>query len=283
MSGRRDHIDIARWRASEAWFGPEPAPNDRRPRLYCLPYAGGGSAIYRSWSALLPQFCVIPVRLPGREMRIRDVPERTLDRIVPILADLLDERAARSPGVPFALFGHSMGALIAFETTRELEQSGRAAPSSLCVSARHAPAAAAREDWSGVPQMDDDQFCEFLGDLSPINRTHLADPALRELLLPILRADFELCLSWRRDPAARIRTDLLAIAGTQDQHVPPQAVRPWRSATTGRFALADIPGDHFFVTADPAAVTAVIADFARPDIREPGSQAARLSRLGEAT
>ena len=121
---------------SSPWFlgsGTGPA---RSVRLFCLPFAGGSAAAYAPWQAAInPRFEVVPVQLPGHGGRIREAPLQTMTAMAAALADAMAPRLDR----PYAVFGHSMGALLGFETLRRLRARGGPAPVALCVSARRAP------------------------------------------------------------------------------------------------------------------------------------------------
>ena len=122
--------------AGRSWFAFQAPRPDARLRLFCLPYAGGGASFYRPWiERLAPDVHVHPVQLPGREARLR---EHAFERIEPLIASLADVLGAHLDR-PFALFGHSMGALIAFELARELRRRQAPVPVRLLVSGHPAP------------------------------------------------------------------------------------------------------------------------------------------------
>jgi medium-chain acyl-[acyl-carrier-protein] hydrolase len=238
-----------------AWWSGTPAAQDVRTRLFCFPYAGGGTAIFRGWDRLLPEACVLPVRLPGREMRLAEPAEESLARLVErlghALAPMLDH--------PFAFFGHSMGGLIAHELTAWLAARGAPLPSLLCVSARQPPIGTAPPEWLAAPDLPDEEFVAFLAKLSPDSGRMLEMPDLRALLLPMLRADFRLCASWRPAPMERLPVPILALAGTDDPYVRIEHLGPWAMATGAGFQAEQVDGDHFFVTANAARVCRLVA------------------------
>ncbi len=163
-------------------FEPRQAP---KRRLICLPYAGGGPATYRPWSQHLPDDVeVVAVQFPGREPPYREPP---LDSIADLVASLLPPLAERAD-LPFALFGHSMGALVAFEATLAMERDGGPSPSLLFVSSRRPPDEPA--DHAPVHDLPDDAFVDaMVHRYNAVPEIVRREPDLMALLLPVLRAD----------------------------------------------------------------------------------------------
>lgn len=229
------------------WFAPTRPRPDAPLRLVCLPYAGGGALIYRTWPDVLPpEVEVVPVQLPGREWRLREPP---LDRIDDVVGALLEQWDALGER-PFALFGHSMGALIAFELARALRRAGRAGPEHLIVSGHSAPQHADRSD-RALRGASDEVFIERLRSLSGTPPEILENRELMELVLPALRADFELCAAYTCAPEPPLDCPITALAGLDDRSVAPERMEGWREQTTGAFSLRMLPGGHFFLNETP--------------------------------
>lgn len=213
-----------------------------RVRLFCLPHAGGSSSAFNSWSQYLEGHVEPwPVLLPGRGVRMTDRPIEDHRKMVAALAEGL----APHLQTPFALFGHSMGALLAHELTKHLIAHGGPRPCLLAVSARQAP----HLEWkmAETRTMSDTEFIQMLGELSTETTQFLSDPSLRKVLLPILRADFKLCESWRPVPIEALDIPILAFAGEHDPNVAVESIEAWGSHTRERFATVVLPGRHFLL------------------------------------
>jgi medium-chain acyl-[acyl-carrier-protein] hydrolase len=211
-------------------------------RLFCFPYAGGSALIYRSWSQKLPPGVeVCPVQLPGRGNRLKEPPFRSLAALVPALAGALRPYLDR----PFAFFGHSMGALISLELARELRRDARPAPEQLFVSGRSAPQLGKR----GVTLYDlpEPELIEELRRLNGTPHEVLEHPELMELMLPLLRADFAVCDTYRYADEPPLDCPVAAFGGLGDANVPRADLEAWAAQTAGDFSLRMLPGDHFFL------------------------------------
>lgn len=219
-----------------------PRPNPAaRLRLFCVPYAGGGDAVFRTWWQGLPddiELCA--VRLPGRGPRFQEPPIARLTPLVHALADALDPEVAR----PYALFGHSMGARIAFELARELRRRGRSEPALLAVSGRPAPHYPLRDPMSALTN---DQLLERLRQLGGTPEEVLREPELMEMFLPIVRADLEVNEVEAHRPEAPLDCPIVAFGGSHDERCSRDELQGWRDHTRGGFALEIFPGGHFFV------------------------------------
>jgi medium-chain acyl-[acyl-carrier-protein] hydrolase len=211
--------------------------------LFCFPYAGGLATVYRPWAALLPsdvELCAI--ELPGRGARLKEAPVRQLMALVEAAADGLRPALDR----PFALFGHSMGALVAFELARRLSAQGLA-PLHLFVSGHAAPHLDSVEP--PMHPLPDGEFIARLRDLNGTPPEALQDPELMEIMLPILRADFIACEQHVPAPEPLLDVPMSAFGGIDDPEVSAERLEAWRPYTTRRFVARRFPGDHFFLNA----------------------------------
>lgn len=226
-----------------------------RLRLFCFPYSGGGASAFASWGQSLPaSIAVCPVQLPGRESRIAEPPFVSMDALVPCVAEAL--RPLLNP--PYALFGHSLGALVAFEVARYLRALGAPPPANLFVSACRAPHGSFPEPTYELPE------AEFLGRIRRLKGTPNAvfeNPELLELVLPILRADTTIYDTYRFQPGDPIECPITALGGVADDHVSRADLADWSIHTKAAFRLRMFPGDHFFLqSARPQLLRALATD-----------------------
>ncbi|MFF9405984.1 thioesterase II family protein [Streptomyces anandii] len=219
----------------------------RRPaapavRLFCLPYAGGGASAYAAWQALLPDDIeVCPVELPGRLTRWSENAFERAEPLVEALATALEGEL----DVPYALFGHSMGTLLAFDLARALRRRGADEPRVLFVSGGPAPQLPRRLPL--IHDQPDDVVVSRLRDLGAVPEDVYAEPELLELLMPTIRADFSVVETYTHRPEPPLGCPVVVFAGTEDREVPPDQVAPWHEQTTGGFTQHVLPGDHFFL------------------------------------
>lgn len=221
---------------------PPPTPGIR---LFCFPHAGAGSLAYREWGRLLPPAIqVLPVLPPGRETRLREASYTGIEPYVEDLATAL----APELRAPYALFGHSLGALVAFELARRLRADRLAAPAHLFVSGRIAPQLTEhRRILHRLPAGDLTRELAALGGIP--GHVDLGDHQLSPLLVA-LRADLTVNESYafRAEPA--LGTAVTALGGSTDPRVNESELAAWRTQTSGPFALRTYRGGHFYLT-DP--------------------------------
>jgi medium-chain acyl-[acyl-carrier-protein] hydrolase len=233
-----------------------------RLRLFCFPYAGGGAQVFREWPTGLPgDIEVCAVELPGRGARFLEAPYL---RMEPLLADLqtaLDDALDR----PFAFFGHSLGALLAFELTRRLRRAGAPLPVQLLVSARRAPQVPRRD--SGMSLLSDEEFVAELRRYGRTPEVVLRDPELMAALLPMVRADFSVLESWRYRDERPLDIPLTVLGGTHDEYATPAELRAWQAQTYRPLAVHMVPGHHFFLESARREVLALIRGTLELDAR----------------
>jgi surfactin synthase thioesterase subunit len=223
-------------------------------RLFCFPYAGGGASIYRRWAGGFPNWIdVCPVQLPGREERLREAAFTKMDELCTEMLRALTPYF----DMPFAFFGHSMGALIAYHLATRLGDQRRRL-SHLLVSAHPAPHfPLTRPPSYNLP---DAAFAERLRRLNGTSELVLQDPELMALVRPLLRADFELSECTARTLRDSLDCPITALGGLSDGEIELPQLEAWRDATGGVFRLHMMPGDHFYLLADEAQFIGLIAE-----------------------
>ena len=211
-------------------------------RLFCVPFAGGGASAYRLWGATLPSWVeVCPIQLPGREDRYREPPFTSLIG----LSRALSRELAPFLDTPFALFGHSMGALVAFEVARALRHSNAPAPLAMFLAAYQAPhVPPARTPIYRLPDRD---FIEEMRRLQGTPAAVFENTELMAFMLPILRADFQACDTYACSPEPPLDCPLHLYGGTDDSEIAEQDLERWQEQTSAAFTLQMLPGTHFFV------------------------------------
>jgi surfactin synthase thioesterase subunit len=223
-----------------------------RVSLYCLPYAGSSASVYVRWKRRLPAWIeVVPVELPGRGWRMAE----PLEVALPALLDRIAPDVRPEPGRPFAVFGHSLGAIIAFELAARLEHEGRM-PSLVFASGTSSPTARDRERFAAL--RTDAELRAELQRLDGTPAPVLADPELMALMLPVLRADFQIAASYAGDARQTLRAPLVALGGSDDPTTTSLTIAGWSAQTRGEFAMHMLRGGHFFIHSEENALFALL-------------------------
>jgi medium-chain acyl-[acyl-carrier-protein] hydrolase len=221
------------------WRKPNPSASWR---LFCLPYAGGNSYIFRSWLDLLPKTIEIcPIELPGRGIQIKSTPFKQIEPLVKAIASEILPYLDK----PFAFFGHSMGGLVSFELARFIRRHHSLEPAHLFISGRRAP-----QTKDLKPPIHHLPEADFLQELRQLNGTPeevLNNHELMEILTPILRADFAVLETYIYTREAPLNCPISVFGGLQDKEVQLEELEAWREQTFNSFSLKMLPGDHFFI------------------------------------
>jgi len=236
-----------------AWF---PGADEARfLRLFWFPHAGGGAG----QAASLAHISICPVRLPGRESRLAEAPFERMDPLVEALAAAIEPYLAK----PFAFFGHSMGAAVAFELARLLRRRHRPLPKLLIASAARAPQY--RRGYVPPADPNDEQLLAELRRLQGIPNELVDDAALMRAVLPALRADTALYRHYTYTEEAPLPLAIRAYGGTDDRNVLREHLESWAQQTSAGFALRQFPGGHFYMNSNRAAWEQALAE----DLEEP--------------
>ncbi|ONK11286.1 alpha/beta fold hydrolase [Streptomyces sp. MP131-18] len=222
--------------------------------LVCLPHAGGSAPYFLPLArALAPAVDVVSVQYPGRQDRRREPAPESLDTLADQLFDVLDAK----PGTPLVLFGHSMGAILAYEVARRMEREADDVPLGVIVSGRRSPS---RHRDESVHRRDDAGIIAEMQELSGTDPGIFADEELMQLVLPTLRADYRAVETYRHRPGTPLRAPVSVLTGASDPRVTEEEARAWEEVTTGAFSLRIFPGGHFYLNTRQQEVTAAIKE-----------------------
>ncbi len=228
---------------------PSPRPT-AVARLICFPFAGGSAATYRGWENQLPPTLELHVvDLPGRIPRLAEAPRTNL---VALAEDAANALASVIDGKPYAIFGHSMGAVLGFETSLRLTARGLP-PAHFFASARQSPALAwRRPKIHDLPEAD---FNAAIARLGGTSRLVLADPEMMQIVMPSLRADFTAIETYECRPGAKLPCNVTVIGGAEDPDVGLEDLMAWQDVTSGIALVEQKSGGHFYIDQHAPAVT----------------------------
>lgn len=245
--------------ATDPWVKCHKPNPQAKLRLFCLPYAGGGSSLYLPWADFLPASIeVCAVLMPGREERLSEPPFTRIGPVVHLLADVMERYTSLSS----AFFGHSMGALIGFELARELRRREVRAPVMLIASGCRAPQLPDPDP--PIHGLDAPAFVDELRRLDGTPEEVLQNAELMELLRPLLRADFALCEMYVYIDGAPLDCAVSVYGGMDDPRTSRAELEAWRLQTRRSFRLQMFPGNHFYLQQAPLPVVQQVARDLQP-------------------
>ncbi|WP_326835715.1 alpha/beta fold hydrolase [Amycolatopsis rhabdoformis] len=221
-------------------------------RLVCFPHAGGSASFYHPVAAThTPGTDVVVLQYPARQDRRREPAITDIDAYAEAVADVLTTQ----PPKPTIYFGHSMGAVIAYETALLLAGTAHA-PASLVVSGRRAPATTRDER---VHERDDAGLLAELKRLNGTDSSLLDNDEILKMTLPSLRSDYRAIETYPTRPGRPLACPILSLVGDTDPKATPEEAGRWREHTSADFRLRTFPGGHFFLTTAAAEVNAELA------------------------
>ena len=222
------------------WFRRYASGAGARRRLICFHHAGGGPSLFREWQQhLSPYTEVWAAATPGRETRVAERPLYRLETLAMMLAE------AMPLDLPFAFFGHSLGGVLAFEVARQLHERHWPVPQRLFVSACSAPQLCRREKSRAT--LSDAELLETLQSFAATPKEILGHPEYLQMVLSVLRADFNLIDSYTVPADSQFRLPITAYAGTADKHITPTRILAWQRWALPGFACRSFEGDHFYL------------------------------------
>lgn len=220
---------------------PKPVHN-AKVKLICLPFAGGSSANFRDWPSLLPASVELSaIEIPGRGGRLS---EPLMKRIAPLAGAIA---SAMHPFLdrPFALFGHSMGALTGYELSHLLRSRYQLNPVHLFLSGRGAPQLPPKE--KPIHGLSKEEFVQEIKRYNGTPREVLEHEELMDIMIPILRADFEVCETYNYRAKPQLDCPISVYSGLQDPGTNRKNLNSWQEHTRGPFNVRMFPGDHFYL------------------------------------
>ena len=250
--------------ARNPWLLSGPASPEHAsaaPALVCIPHLGGNAAVFGWWSTrLAPGVRVLPVQLPGRGSHAAERPLRSIPEIVDAMALAIAPELAG----PYALYGHSLGALVAFEFARLMGAGFGRPPGHLFLGACRAPDVPL--DRPFLHDAPDAFILDYLEAMDGTPDALMADADLRAAVLPAVRADLEAWETYRFVDSGPIAAPITAISGTADRSVRAPEMRGWARQTTGAFRQVTVVGGHFFIRDARDEVLAVVASAFRTGV-----------------
>ncbi|MFE1290918.1 thioesterase II family protein [Streptomyces sp. NPDC058751] len=226
------------------------------PLLVCFPHAGGSATAFKDLARLLhPDLDVVSVQYPGRQDRYREEPFTALGPLAEAVADELARELA-ADGRPYALFGHSMGSLVAFETARLLAARRLPAPRRVFFSGRGGPDLRDR----AYDLYDDADMLAEVRRLGGTDQSMLEDPDILDLVLPALRADYRVLGTYRGPVGVSLTVPVTALIGDSDPIATVEDARTWREHTSGDFRVEVFPGGHFYLFDQLERVAAAVTE-----------------------
>ena len=226
-----------------------------QPALVCLPFAGAGASFYRPWSsdAFRSELRVVPLQLPGRERRIDEVPLREVSAAVDDLVGQLP--GALDGAARVALFGHSLGAVLAYELAARLTATPGVEVARLFVSGSPPPDCPRKRRATGLP---DDEFLARVAEFAGFSHAALDAAEIRELVLPTLRADIQMHEEYRSGVRDPLPVPVTALRGTGDRLVDAGQAMGWAKFTGRDFGYAELPGGHMYLVESSAPLLRLI-------------------------
>ena len=230
--------------AANPWLTTRAASPQSSIRLFCLPHAGAGTSAYNLWKRFLPATIeVCPIQIPGRESRLSEACVTDCTTLIESITLALTAHLDK----PYAIFGHSMGALLALDLAQSLRAHGLRSPSHLFVSGRNATHVPMKH--GSIHKMEDEDFLAALATrYGGLPQEILDTPELLELYLPILRADLTLLETHRYQPLGPLDCPVSAFCGKDDANVSVAGLEAWGEHTSSTFETKWFDGGHFYLS-----------------------------------
>jgi medium-chain acyl-[acyl-carrier-protein] hydrolase len=226
-----------------------------RVRLFCFPPAGAGASVFRNWPTALPRTIeVCSIQPPGREARIREPASIPFSSAV----DSIASEIAQLTGLPFAMFGHSLGGLLSFEVARLLCSNFGLSPVHLFLSVSRAPHAEKR--LPPLHLLPDEEFTREIIQYGLLPQAVFEHPDLKAFLLSLFRADLAAYYNYCAPQGPPVDFPITVIRGALDRWMLASDVDCWRSQTQGDFSIKELPGGHHLAAETEPLLLQIISD-----------------------
>ena len=211
--------------------------------LFCIPYAGATAAIYKKWEELLdPSILLIPIELPGRGKRISDPPLLSIQEMVEDIINIIQLSKNR---LPFSIFGHSMGNLLAYEVSKHLEKRGLDQPEILFLSGKNPPHCRPKTIKHLLP---DDKFRQEIIKMGGIPKVIEENKELMDFFLPIIRNDFQAVEQYSfKEERKQLHIPFVVLNGSEDEMTNSSYMNEWKTYSTSSYEYYEFIGGHFFI------------------------------------
>ena len=231
----------------DRWLVPITPPRLSGVRLVCFPYAGAGASIYRPWSKFCsPELECFAIQPPGRETRFADA---LLSNVTSYAKSAAQAINALPADRPLVLFGHSLGAVAAYETAIYLSQTGRSV-NRLIVSGRQDPGTPSKRE--PIAHLSDADFVKQMATYNGTPAEVIANRDLLELLLPMIKNDFAMSENYAGYSSIKLTCPVTAIGSLEDSWLDSHSLERWKDVTSGDFDMKWFSGDHFYLNHQPA-------------------------------
>lgn len=227
---------------AKQWFSCAGAAKQTKLRLFCFPYAGGSASIFRTWQMNFPdEVSICPLQLPGRAARISEPLIHDFSTLVENIAEAIKNNL----DTPFAFFGHSLGGLLSFELVRRLRRENLPLPVHLFISGCSAPQIPDTDP--PIHDLSDAEFLEEIRRYGGMPDEILSHPELLKIILPVLRADFSICDTYRYIDESPLDVPITVFGGLEDETVDYESLAAWRAQSNRAFTIRRLSGGHFFL------------------------------------
>lgn len=230
--------------------------NKIKGRLFLFPYAGGGASVFKKWQMYFEDIEIFSAQYPGRESRISENPITDLDIILSNIYEIISQII--SDGIPYYLFGHSLGTKIIYELTLKIKENNLPLPKGIIVSAGKAPA---YKEENPIYHLEEKEFISQISRFSGTPKEILENYDIMKIFLPMLRADFILDEKYVNPNVIKVDVPILGLMGTKDTELTVNQLIKWSEYTTCDFSCKYIDGAHMFVNTNMESVIKEIKQF----------------------